>query len=265
MSFPAFIDLELNNYITQQLPPGVYGHAMPLEVSDEFRDKLRGELLKQGITLKVADGAVLKRQCEYLAGRYCASESLTKMEQQLSTPITDKQVGTGNNREPLWPQGILGAITHSNRYAMALVGQQGTYQGIGVDIEDIMSAELAHSLCEQIMSAQEALLHQTLNDFDYKTFVTLIFSAKESIFKALFPSIGEYFGFEACELCTVDVAKKTLNFRLTGDLSDAWKKDTQLEVSYLPLPNHSHLQRSLLNPSLLTHQPSSWLTFTFLL
>ena len=253
---------ELNAFLKKILPQDVFAYAMPLAVTEEFRDGL----LKQSIALKVADGAVLKRQCEYLAGRFCANESLKQFEHKLAIEIVNKEVATGKNREPLWPQGVLGAISHSSRFAMAVVAQdKGVYLGVGIDIEEEMAEDLACDVSGQIMTEKEKRLNKKTDDFDNKSFVTLVFSAKESIFKALYPSVGEYFGFEACELCAVDVAKKTLNFRLTGDLSDAWKKDTQLEVSYLPLPNKPHLQTSLLNPSFLTHQPSSWLTFTFLL
>jgi len=191
---PSPLSSQLNVFLKQVLPHDVFAHLIVLEVSEDFRDKL----LKQGIGLKVADGAVLKRQCEYLAGRFCANEGLKQLEHKLAIEIGNKEVATGKNREPLWPQGVLGAISHSSRFAMAVVAQdKGSYLGVGIDIEEEMAKDLARDVSGQIMSEKEKRLNHQLDGFDNKSFVTLVFSAKESIFKALYPSVGEYFGFEA--------------------------------------------------------------------
>ena len=224
---------QLNVFLKQVLPQDVFSHLIALEVSEEFRD----ELLKQGIALNVADGAVLKRQCEYLAGRFCANESLKQLEHKLAIEIANKEVATGKNREPLWPQGVLGAISHSSRFAMAIVAQdKGAYLGVGIDIEEEMTEDLACDVSGQIMSEKEKRLNNKSGSFDNKSFVTLVFSAKESIFKALYPSVGEYFGFEACELIDFDPIEKSLKFRLVSSLNHFWTVDKELNVRFFSLP-----------------------------
>lgn len=224
---------QLNVFLKQVLPHDVFAHLIALKVSEEFRD----ELVKQGIELNVADGAVLKRQCEYLAGRFCANEGLKQLEHKLAIEIVNKEVATGKNREPLWPQGVLGAISHSSRFAMAVLAQdKGRYLGIGIDIEEEMTEDLARDVSGQIMTEKEKRLNHKPDDFDNKSFVTLIFSAKESIFKALYPSVGEYFGFEACELINFDPIEKNLKFRLVSSLNHVWKAGKELNVRYFSLP-----------------------------
>jgi len=251
---------QLNVFLKQALPQDVFAHLIELEVSEEFR----GELVKQGIALNVANGAVLKRQCEYLAGRFCANEGLKQLEHKLAIEIVNKEVATGKNREPLWPQGVLGAISHSSRFAMAvLVQDKGRYLGIGIDIEEEMTEGLARDVSGQIMTEKEKRLNHKSDDFDNKSFVTLIFSAKESIFKALYPSVGEYFGFEACELIGLDLAKQSLCFRLTQDLSSYWQTGSILNVSYLSMDDMLEASLSS-NPDQrndLKKPVASWLTW----
>lgn len=238
---------QLNVFLKQVLPQDVFAHLIALEVSEELRD----ELLKQGIALKVAEGAVLKRQCEYLAGRFCANEGLKQLEQKLAIEIANKEVATGKNREPLWPQGVLGAISHSSRFAMAVLAQdKGSYLGIGIDIEEEMTEDLACDVSGQIMSEKEKRLNKRPDGFDNKSFVTLVFSAKESIFKALYPSVEEYFGFEACELIDFDPLEKSLKFRLVSSLNRVWTADKELNVRYFPLP--IEIEKVTANPSWLT-------------
>lgn len=253
----SHLSSQLNAFLKTVLPQDVFAYAMPLEVSDEFR----GELLKQGIALKVADGAVLKRQCEYLAGRYCAQQSLLKIEEKDAIKLANKEVGTGESREPIWPEGIIGAITHSNRFAMAILTQaQGAYLGIGLDIEEEMSESLAQELSGQILSEAENLLNKSNEIFDNKTFVTLVFSAKESIFKAIFPSVGEYFGFDACELIELNPLEQSLSFRLVSTLSPDWQAGKRLKVKYFALPSLPlSLDKKASEPA-----QASWLTLAFI-
>jgi hypothetical protein len=59
--------------------------------------------------------SVPKRQAEFVAGRICAREALTGWGHD------NVVVGIGAHREPIWPQGLLGSITHCADYAAAVV------------------------------------------------------------------------------------------------------------------------------------------------
>jgi enterobactin synthetase component D len=242
--------------ITQCLPADVYAYLMPLEVSHEFRDAL----LVLGVVLAESiEGAVLKRQCEYLAGRYCARACLQKLSQEKGSAVSNIMVGTGKNREPLWPQGIIGSISHSSQFAIAIVsGSANPYLGLGVDIEERMQADLALSLCDQVMSEKERLQFNRLSQICFEDFVTLVFSAKEALFKALFPRVGVYLEFDSSELISFDQDKQCLSFRLAYSLSQVYDKDSILKVQYHTL-TPSHEDSSLLAPP-----PVSWLTLTYL-
>jgi enterobactin synthetase component D len=167
--------------------------------------------------------AVPKRRAEYLAGRKCAQQAL----QQFG--IKNVQVGTGENRAPVWPSGVLGTITHSNNLALAMVTRIGTCRGIGADIENFMSQqqelELKDSMIYPGEQQQFALLSRQI-----VCPLTLVFSAKESIFKALYPSVNQYFGFEAAALTGFN--ENCLWFTITTALSDRVPAGSNLTVWY---------------------------------
>ena len=221
---------QFDGLLRSLLPEGVCAHLMPLVVSNRFRD----DLLLCGIRLgELNQGAVLKRQCEYLAGRYCAKQSLLALEQSAGLALLDKQVGTGSSREPLWPSDILGSISHSRKYAMAVVVPEGAgYLGIGVDIEECVDTDFAPVLAEQIMTASELACFNTLENMGFAEFVTLVFSAKEALFKALFPTVKRYLDFDSSELIGVDQTQQRLQFRLTSCVSHACQKDMILMVHF---------------------------------
>lgn len=155
-------------------------------------------------------GWVVKRQAEFLAGRYCAARALARAGQ------AGHQVAVGPNREPLWPPGWRGAITHTRQQAIAVVAS--SVDGVGIDLEAIMDARQATEFAPVIITASELALGRAAG-LDMPTLVSLCFSLKESIFKALYPQVGRYFGFEAAELVSVEPAAGTWSVRLTAPLT----------------------------------------------
>ena len=117
--------------------------------------------------------AVPKRRSEFLAGRICAGLALRAAGQ----PIF---VGR-NNRAPIWPTGIAGSISHSDGRAIAVVSL--THAAIGVDCETIMADALAQKLQAEIISSVEGKLCPA--DMPMASFLTVVFSAKEAVYKAL--------------------------------------------------------------------------------
>ena len=64
--------------------------------------------------------------------------------------------------------------------------------------------------------------------------LTLIFSAKESLFKALYPSVGYYFDFKDAEITEVNYTQTFLKFRLLKSLgARSWlQKNAEHEVEF---------------------------------
>src|SRR5207244_6786257 len=63
-------------------------------------------------------------------GRAAAREALARLGH-----VGDEPIGRGAGGEPLWPEGIVGAISHSGELAVAVVGRRTDFAGIGIDLE----------------------------------------------------------------------------------------------------------------------------------
>ncbi|MGD8575054.1 MAG: 4'-phosphopantetheinyl transferase superfamily protein, partial [Gammaproteobacteria bacterium] len=123
--------------------------------------------------------AVPARRAEFTAGRTCARRAL----ETLGAPA--QAIGTGPRREPRWPAGVVGSISHAAGRCVAAVAPADHLAGLGIDLEsaDPLSEELARMVCgPQEMgwcARQPVRLQGRLRK--------LIFSAKESVFKCLYP------------------------------------------------------------------------------
>lgn len=143
------------------------------------------------------ENAVVKRQSEHLAGRIAARLAL------LEAGADDKMPGIGMHREPLWPAGFTGSISHCAQTALAVVVPQSPIlQGIGLDCESVLLETTAQNIAGEIVDRAECALLQN-SGMPFNLAVTLAFSAKESLFKAMFPQVKSWFGFDAARITTL--------------------------------------------------------------
>jgi enterobactin synthetase component D len=149
--------------------------------------------------------AVPKRRLEFRAGRFCAREALERL-----VPSWGRApVPIGIDRAPVWPAGVLGSITHADGFAAAVVARAADARGLGLDSERIIDASAMDAVAELATTHGElaALVHVRLSE---AVVLTLVFSAKESLFKCLYPLVGRYFDFE--DATVVDVSEETSTF-----------------------------------------------------
>lgn len=124
-----------------------------------------------------------KRKMEHLAGRIAAVHALREHG--------DKTVpGIGSQRQPLWPYGMFGSISHSASTALAVVSDRP----IGLDIEAIFTLQTATELESSIVTDTEKM-RLTNSGHPFEQALTLAFSAKESAFKATRASYQMNAGF----------------------------------------------------------------------
>ena len=131
----------------------------------------------------------VSRKEHYRSGRICAGEVLSKLGTLGQPVLRDPQT-----REPLWPEGISGAITHSGKWAAAAAGKTSDVSGIGIDLEDLerqVDSKISRHVC---IPEEQKWLQECGEDFLEQN-LKIIFSAKESIFKAFFPYTRTYLHF----------------------------------------------------------------------
>lgn len=159
--------------------------------------------------------SVAKRQAEFLAGRLCARAALHQLDHLNYIPTI------GEDRAPVWPAHICGSITHSTGHAAAIVAHKAQWRGLGMDLETVLSLERAERLAGEILTADELQRLAALPREQIAQLVTLTFSAKESLFKALYPMVQKRFYFEHAEVMEWTEAGY-IRLRLLTDLSEEW-------------------------------------------
>ena len=175
-----------------------------------------------------AISGVSKRQTEYLAGRLCARSAIAAVSGQALLPTT-----TAESRAPKWPEGICGSITHGDGLAAAIAAPSQHWQSLGIDIERILPAARAQRLQQQLLTPAELASLEALSPEQKSLRITLSFSLKESLFKALNPLTGRYFYFHDAEI--IDWSEDRAQLRLLTDLSTQWPAQSLLEGQFVRL------------------------------
>lgn len=119
--------------------------------------------------------AVLSRQLEFAAGRACAREALK------SFGFHQFQLRMAETRAPIWPESIVGSITHTEGYCAAVVGRRSQFASIGIDAEIIGKVE--HSVWGLVFTDKEIVFLANMTMAEQAIMSTLLFSAKEAFFK----------------------------------------------------------------------------------
>ncbi|MBP4049400.1 4'-phosphopantetheinyl transferase superfamily protein [Chromobacterium violaceum] len=167
--------------------------------------------------------AVPKRKAEYLAARYLCQ--LLLAERGLPTAV-----GSGQHRQPLWPEGWTGTITHSDETAVVALAPSGEGLMLGLDLERWMSDKTADNVHEGILVPGEREALAGPRPFPHA--LTLAFSAKESLFKALYPRVGQYFDFNAAEMTRVDWDAGRFSIRLLKTLAPGLEAGRAFDGSF---------------------------------
>lgn len=162
--------------------------------------------------------SVKKRQGEFFMGRLAAAAALGHPWTLAGMEAFALPIGT--SRQPVWPEGVVGSITHAGPYAAAVAVKGSGITGIGIDIEQRIGAETRQSVEATVLdTTEQALLHTPGHALPYEMLLTLVFSAKESFFKGTFATVGTYFDFDAVVLTALDVAGGTLELTLARTLA----------------------------------------------
>lgn len=152
---------------------------------------------------------VASRRLEYLTARACAHRAL----ERLGYP--DASVPAGPGGAPRWPPGVVGSITHCRGYRGCAVAAAEQFATLGIDAEP--HEPLNPGVLPTIARPEERRWIDHLHHRDPSTFWDrLLFSAKESVYKAWFPLTGRRLGFEDATV-TFDVTNRTFHARLLTD------------------------------------------------
>jgi 4'-phosphopantetheinyl transferase EntD len=137
--------------------------------------------------------AVAKRRREYAAVRGCARQAMEKLG------VPAQPVVTGTSGAPRWPDGLIGSMTHSDGYCAAALARAGDLASLGIDAEP--HEPLPHEVVSYVFLPTETerlrLLARRAPEVHWDR---LLFSAKESVYKAWFPLTGNWLDFSEADI-----------------------------------------------------------------
>jgi len=157
--------------LCHRLPPGLvlhYGSIMDLCS------------LLYASELASVDQAVKCRRNEFSTGRWLARQALVEIG------VAAQPIPVATTREPIWPAGTIGSVTHSESRCAVIVGLGCDHSSVGIDLE---TTAVPESIADSIIGPSEPRSHSAL------PLLQLIFSAKESVFKCLYPLYRTFLDF----------------------------------------------------------------------
>ncbi len=227
---PGFIGLRL-----QALPSSLPGDPCACIVdfdATEF-EPIAFELALLSCPPDIA-ASVPKRQAEYFFGRLAARLALDPLGH------AGCEVRRGSMREPIWPEGVIGSISHSSGRAAAVAWPQRRRRGVGLDLEVPPDAAAIEALLTTVVDDAERARIALVPMHD-RTVLTIVFSAKESLFKAVSASVGHYFGFEAVRLSDFDLERRLVSLEIRENLCPRLQPGTTCVVHFLLLDDETVL------------------------
>jgi len=130
--------------------------------------------------------AIESRIREFTTARSCARRALGKLG------LHPGPILRGPNREPLWPPGVVGSITHCKGFHAAVVARLSDLLAVGIDAE--IHDELPAGVLEHVCFEPEiSWLAKAPKGVHWDR---VVFSAKESVYKAWFPLTHQWLRFE---------------------------------------------------------------------
>lgn len=165
-------------------------------------------------------GAAERRRREFLLGRAAAHQAIAALRGSSPHPI-----GRGSRGQPLWPEGLVGSISHTRGIAVAAVARRCDASGLGLDVERRdrrVSAGVARLVASPPEQAWIAAAEPDLR-------LKLLFCAKEALFKALFPLAEVFLGYLDAEL-SWEGSGSGFVARLLRDAAPGWPSGSCLPV-----------------------------------
>lgn len=154
---------------------------------------------------QLSPNAVPKRRAQFRAGRHAAHKAMREIG------IAPTAILRGPQGMPIWPDGLVGTISHTDEIAIALVAEQRNVAGLGVDLE--RADRFTPQLAKVVLTDAET---------DAGVDVGAAFTAKEAIYKALFPQLRKVVGFQDVEI-SLDLANGRFIAKPLYTLSPSFK------------------------------------------
>lgn len=165
--------------------------------------------------------AVDKRRREFATTRHCARRALADLG---FDPVPIMQ---GERGMPLWPDQVVGSLTHTDGYRAAIVGYAMGVRTLGIDAEphDVLpDGVLEHTS----LPAERAVLAERPDTVHWDR---LLFCAKETTYKAWFPLTRRWLGFEDAHITFEQTSTDETGADESGSVSGTFRSELLVDGS----------------------------------
>lgn len=166
--------------------------------------------------LKIAQARV-ERKNEYLCGRVLAQAVLSHHFG------LDQSITSMHEHLPIWPSHVLGSISHSQNKLIVALSNNANY--LGIDIEHWVTSEFAQESAHLVLTPSEFDLwkNKAVEFFDFACYVSLIFSIKESLYKAVYPTAKQYIDFLEASIVDINFENQTLMLTFLPEIQQRYQ------------------------------------------
>ncbi|MEU6070167.1 4'-phosphopantetheinyl transferase superfamily protein [Streptomyces sp. NPDC047082] len=140
--------------------------------------------------------AVAKRRREFTVVRSCARRAMEKIG------VPPQPILPGERGAPTWPEGLAGSMTHCDGYCAAALVRTADLATLGIDAEphQPLPDGILDAVC---LPTEEERLRRLALDHPDVHWDRLLFSAKESVYKAWYPLTGKLLDFTETDINVV--------------------------------------------------------------
>ncbi|MCX4789964.1 MULTISPECIES: 4'-phosphopantetheinyl transferase family protein [unclassified Streptomyces] len=137
--------------------------------------------------------SVESRRKEFTTARWCARRALGMLG---FAPVP---ILKGERGAPIWPEGVVGSMTHCAGYRAAAVARRADLLSVGIDAEphEPLPDGVHETIALPAEKQRERELRRTAPEIRWDR---LLFSAKESVYKVWFPLTHRWLGFEQADI-----------------------------------------------------------------
>lgn len=174
-----------------------------------------------------------KRRKEFALGRSAARLALRRAGNRDNSPVLQR------DREPIWPCGFVGSITHCESWAIAAAVKADVVKSIGIDLENAEAIRV-EEIIDLVSTKAERIW--VLRNGNAQLKLASVFSAKEAAYKALFPLCRQFFDFQAIDLAWCperQLFRGTLRIGLRRDLPAGYELEIGCQRLYSFIFTHT--------------------------
>ncbi|MFI5916538.1 4'-phosphopantetheinyl transferase [Dactylosporangium sp. NPDC051541] len=177
--------------------------------------------------------AVERRRREFGTVRHCARRALDRLGRP-PAPILPGERGA-----PTWPAGVVGSMTHCAGYRAAALAHRRDVRAIGIDAEP--DDPLPVGVLDAIGRPEErAMVHRLAGSGGPgPCWDRLLFSAKESVYKAWFPLARTFLDFDGARIAIDPAGTFTAGILAPGpvtELTGRWQAARGLVLTAIVVP-----------------------------